>query len=130
MVTAELSILAIYALMVALTWGVQSLAGMRDAGLGWMVSARDEPREFGRFHGRAKRAADNSLAALAYFAPAVLALQGMDRTGGETLLAAQVFLAARVLYLPLYLAGVPWLRSIAWLVGLLACGSLYLAVLE
>ncbi|RMD90836.1 MAG: MAPEG family protein [Alphaproteobacteria bacterium] len=129
MLTSELSILAVYALVVALAWGVQSLAAMAGGGLGWMVSARDETRDCGRLHGRARRAADNSLAALAYFAPAVLALQLMDRGGGETLLAAQMFLAARVLYLPLYLAGVPWLRSLVWLVGFLACIFLYLAIL-
>ena len=35
--------------------------------------------------------------------------------------AASVFLIARVVYVPAYVSGIPWLRSLVWLV---AVGSL------
>ena len=43
-----------------------------------------------------------------------LALALTGKTGGNGALGAEIWLAARVIYVPLYLAGVPFLRTLVW----------------
>ena len=69
----------------------------------------------------------NCIVALALFAPAVLILAEKGIGTGGTLLAAQVFLIARVIYVVVYAAGLPWARTLIWMVGFLATAWLYLA---
>ena len=78
---------------------------------------------------RLKRALDNSIVAMALFAPAVLILEMLDRTNATSLLAAQVFLIARIIYLPVYALGVPAIRTLAWLAGFAATAILYFLAL-
>ena len=56
------------------------------------------------------------------FAAAVLAVVAVDRADAQTALGAQLYFWARVAYIPLYAAGIPYLRSVVWgvsLVGIL-----------
>ena len=54
----------------------------------------------------------------------------MARPGNDTTaLAAQAYFWARVAYLPLYAAGVPYVRSLVWLVSLLSILALVFALL-
>ncbi len=55
----------------------------------------------------------------------VVAGRGNDTTA----LAAQAYFWARVVYLPLYAAGVPYVRSLVWLVSLLSILALVFALL-
>ena len=73
--------------------------------------------------GRADRAAKNSIEALVFFAPlAVLAhLAGMD---AEALMGAQIAFWARVAYVPIYIAGVKYVRSLVWIVGVVGYGMM------
>ena len=64
---------------------------------------------------------------MALFAPAVLILGQKGINTPSTLLAAQAFLVARVLYLPLYAFGMPGIRTLVWFTGVLATVWLYLA---
>ena len=98
-------------------------------GLSYLATARDEGRELTGVAGRSLRALENSVVAMAMFAPAVLVLHALGISTGATLLAAQAFLVARVLYLAVYLAGIPWLRTLIWAVGALATLYLYFAAL-
>ena len=125
----ELQILAAYGLLVLLTILLQVLGSMQTLSMGYLMSARDEPREVGRMTGRIRRALDNSVTAMALFAPAVLLLIVQDRTSDASLLAAQVFLIARIIYLPVYALGVPTVRTLAWLAGFAATVALYLLAL-
>lgn len=125
----ELQILAAYGLLVLLTILLQVLGSMQTLSMGYLMSARDEPREVGRMTGRIRRALDNSVTAMALFAPAVLLLVVQDRTSDASLLAAQVFLIARIIYLPVYALGVPTVRTLAWLAGFAATVALYLLAL-
>ena len=64
---------------------------------------------------------------MALFAPAVLILQAKGLATPGTLLTAQVFLIARIAYVPAYAAGLPWVRSLIWVVGFLATAWLYIS---
>lgn len=70
--------------------------------------------------GRAQRAHRNLLETLPLFAALVLLVLVTRRTTAGTALATEVFLGARVAFAIVYLTGIPWLRTIVWLVALAA----------
>ena len=92
------------------------------------LSNRDKVPEATPLGGRAQRAAANSIEAAVLFVPLALVAHaaGLD---GEALGGAQVFLWARVAYLPIYLAGIPYLRSLVWLVGVAGLGMMVATLL-
>lgn len=125
----ETTILAAYGLLVLLTLLLQVIGGMQQLSLGYLLSSRDETRTVTGMTARLERALNNSLVAMALFAPAILILVVLDRTGSTSLLAAQVFLIARIVYLPVYALGIPAIRTLAWLTGFAATAFLYLLAL-
>ncbi|RAK64364.1 MAPEG family protein [Phenylobacterium kunshanense] len=86
-----------------------------QVGNAYTVGARDEDLRPAGVAGRLDRAQRNFLETFSIFAAAVLMLEMRSRTGtwvGE--IGATLYLAGRVLFLPLYAAGVPWLRTFSW----------------
>src|SRR5207302_7923315 len=67
--------------------------------------------------GRAARAHHNMLENLVLFAALVLVAAVAGRTNSVTLLGAQLFFWARLAYAVVYVAGIPWLRTLAWLIS-------------
>jgi uncharacterized MAPEG superfamily protein len=116
----ELGILGLYGLFVIVIILAQVLACQGQFGLPYLVGPRDEGRVATGVAGRLTRAVDNSIVAMAFFAPAVLILAAKGGFTPGTLLAAQAFLLARIVYVLVYAAGIPWIRTLAWLVGFLA----------
>lgn len=100
---------------------VAILAGIAQVGLPILAGNRDEVPPFTGLAGRAHRAHRNMLESLVLFAALALAAVVAGRTNAMTALGADIFLGARVAYALIYLAGIPWLRTLAWgasLVGL------------
>ncbi|MDB4931275.1 MAG: hypothetical protein JWM10_3759 [Myxococcaceae bacterium] len=64
--------------------------------------------------GRVDRALRNLLETFPFFAAAALAVVFTQRTNGNTALGAQLYFGARVIYLGLYAAGVPYARTLVW----------------
>jgi uncharacterized MAPEG superfamily protein len=79
---------------------------------------------------RLQRAQANLFETLPLFAAAVLIAHVGGRTGGLTLLGAQIYLAARVAYVPLYAFGVPYVRSLVWGLSLAGLIMILLAILR
>ncbi|WP_299953802.1 MAPEG family protein [uncultured Roseobacter sp.] len=125
----EIQILALYGLLVILTLILQATGGLTQLGMGYLLGSRDENRTVKGIAGRLERALNNSVTAMVLFAPAVLLIYVTDSSGNETLLAAQAFLIARLVYLPSYAFGIVGLRSLAWTVGIVATTALYLLAL-
>jgi uncharacterized MAPEG superfamily protein len=126
MLTSELDILALYGLLVCLTLVAQASGAVTQLDMGYLLSSRDEHRTLSGMVGRLDRALNNSVTAMALFAPAILILQTKGAFSPTTLLAAQVFLAARVLYLPAYVFNLTGFRTLVWLAGFAATAALYL----
>ena len=124
---SELGILGLYGLVVIITILLQTQAGMMQVGLPTLLKPRDDMPALTGVAGRLERAQMNSIVAMALFAPAVLILAHKGLSTPSTLLAAQVFLAARVLYVPLYAFGLPGVRTLVWVAGVLATVWLYVA---
>lgn len=86
-----------------------------QVGNAYSVGPRDADLRPTGVAGRLERAHRNFLETFAVFAAAVLLLIVLDRTGGWLSQAgAVVYLAGRVLFLPLYAAGLPWIRTFSW----------------
>lgn len=80
----------------------------------YTVGARDEDIRPAGAAGRLDRAQRNFLETFAIFAAAVLMSHALGKEGGVGAVGAVVYLAGRVLFLPLYWMGVPWLRTFSW----------------
>jgi uncharacterized MAPEG superfamily protein len=124
--TGELEMLALYGLLVALTLALQATGSFQQLGMGYLLSSRDESRTVGGIAGRLNRALNNSVVAMVLFAPAVLVLHAKGVSTSGTVIAAQLFLAARVIYLPAYAYRITGVRTLAWSVGFVATVALYL----
>lgn len=68
--------------------------------------------------GRADRAARNMMEGMILFLAAVLAAQ-LGGKGAEAATGASVFFWARVVYWPVYVAGIIYLRTLVWFVSII-----------
>ena len=96
----------------------------RDIGLG----NRDNLQEATPTGGRAERAAKNSIEAAVFFVPLALIANaaGLD---AEVMLGAQVAFWARIAYVPIYIVGIKYLRSLVWIVGVVGYGMMVSSML-
>ena len=128
--TTELTMLA-WTLVLALVqiFLVATLRTM-ETGLAFNVSARDgeapPPRPV---TARLQRAQANLFETLPLFAAAVLIAHVSGRHSDQTVLGCELYLAARVLYVPLYAAGVPVLRTLVFGVSIWGLIMLFKAIL-
>lgn len=74
---------------------------------------------------RANNAQQNSFEAFPFFAAAVIVAQMLQAPQERVDALAVIFIAARLAYLACYVADWHWARSVAWLLGLMACVFLF-----
>jgi uncharacterized MAPEG superfamily protein len=118
-VPGELQLLGLSICLAAAQIVLAAQLGNRQYGLRWAASARDEAvGEPGVLLGRARRALANLLETFPLFAAAVLAVGIAHRFDLWSLVGAHLYLWGRVVYLGLYLGGVPLVRSLVWNVAL------------
>ncbi len=99
-------------------------------GTKWNLSARDgEPPPVSVTAGRAQRAAANFLETFPFFAAALVCAIATSHDGHLAVLGAQLYFWARVAYLPIYLVGVPVIRSLVWGVALVGLLMVVLAII-
>ena len=125
----EVTVLVLYGFLVIVTLLLQATGAMTQLGMGYLLGSRDEGRTVEGIAGRLERALNNSITAMVLFAPAVLLVVATDSSNNQTVLAAQAFLIARLVYLPSYAFGITGIRSLAWTTGLLATALMYFQVL-
>jgi uncharacterized MAPEG superfamily protein len=78
------------------------------------------------FRARANAAQQNGFEAFAVFAAAVLVAHAVHGPQARVDQLAMVFIAARAVYLPVYLAGWGLLRTLVWTVGMVATVWIFL----
>jgi uncharacterized MAPEG superfamily protein len=117
--TIELKILA-WSVCLGLVYVlIAASLGTAQRGLQWNVGNRDgEPKPLTGAAARASRASSNFLETFAFFAAAVLAVTLVKGSSPHTALGAQLYFWARVAYLPIYIIGIPYLRTAVWAVSL------------
>ena len=80
------------------------------------LSNRDNLPEATPLGARAERAAANTREGFLLFVPLALVAHAIG-ADEAVLLGAQIFFWARIVYLPVYLAGITYVRSLIWGVG-------------
>ena len=116
----EIRILALGALLLFVHIFVATRFKTAQYGRKWNVGARDEKLpEPSPVTGRAMRAQANFAET---FPIAIVALVGVvlaNRTSNLTAIGGWTWLAARLVYLPLYIAGVPVVRTLVYTIGMI-----------
>ena len=109
---------------------LSSHATSLQRGYRWTASARDDAvQPLTGVAGRLERALRNFLEIFPLFAAAVLMAHAAGRHNWMTVLGAQLYFWARVLYVPLYAFGVPLIRSLVWNVAAIGIILVLLALL-
>lgn len=117
--TVELQMLAWSVVLGLVHVLVAAALATRQRGLHWNAGNRDgATKPLTGAAARAARASGNFLETFAFFAAAVLAVVLAQRHTGHTALGAQLYFWARLAYLPVYVAGIPYLRTAVWAVAM------------
>ena len=117
--TTELCMLVWSAVLGLVQIVLAATCSVGQRGLGWAASARDEMKPpLGGIGGRLDRAPANFLETFPLFVAVVLAAHLLQRHDHLTVLGAQLYFWARLAYVPAYVAGIPYLRTLIWAVSI------------
>lgn len=97
---------------------IQAFFSAKEAGLGYLMSPRDEARAVSAPCDRLTRGLRNFVETYAAFVGLALALAVTGKTGGLGATGALVWFWARVVYIPVFAAGIPVLRTLVWAVSI------------
>lgn len=124
----ELVMLAASCVLCLIQIIISSHATSLQRGYRWTASSRDaETPPLAGVAGRLERALRNFLETFPVFVAAVLLVHVLGRESALSEWGAGLYLSARLVYLPLYAAGVPLLRSLVWNVAFVGIVLLLLA---
>ncbi len=112
--------------LVQLLWAAGAARGQQD--LKWAAGPRDEPMPLTGVAARLDRAFKNYMETFPFFVAAVFAAYLVAKTGPLTLWGSVLYVATRAIYVPLYAAGIPRIRSLVWLVSLVGIGMIVAAI--
>jgi len=97
----------------------------KQYGTDWNMGARDgDMPPLNPLAGRLLRAQANLYETLPLFIAALLGAAMLDRFGWKTEVGASLYFVGRLIYLPLYAAGIPKIRTLIFgvsLIGLILC---------
>ena len=117
--TTELTYLALTLVLALVQIFLPAGARTAEFGSKWNAGAHDStPASTRPVTGRFERAQAYLYETLPLFIGAVLIAHVADRNGVLTAWGAGLYFWARVVYVPLYALGVPYVRSLVWLVSL------------
>lgn len=112
----ELSILTWTIVLALVQIMLASALRTQETGLAWNMGARDGvPPPSRPVTQRLQRAQANLFETLPLFAAAVLIADATATSGTLTVWGSALYLGGRVLYVPLYAAGIPMLRTVVWM---------------
>ena len=99
-----------------------------QVGYRYTATAREARPPLTGVAGRLERALRNFLETFPLFAAAVLLVHVTGRGGSLSEIGAAMYLAARIVYVPLYAAAVPLVRSLVWNVATIGIVLILLAL--
>lgn len=115
--TTELAYLTLVSAFTALVWIPYILNEIMVRGVVDAVGYPANPKPLAPWAERMKKAHYNAVENLVVFAALVLIAQDVGVSNGATVTACVVFFWARVAHLVVYTFAIPWLRTIAFVVG-------------
>ncbi len=113
----ELKMLIYASVLLIIQLVLQALAGVYQNGFGYALSPRDDLSNDAGIAGRIERAYYNMLETFPVFAALVLTVQATESWTTLTALGVQLYFWGRVFYVPAYVAGIPFVRTIIWFVA-------------
>jgi uncharacterized MAPEG superfamily protein len=127
--TTELLMLTLSVVLGFVHITVSAIATTAQYGSRWNLSARDASMPpLGPLAGRLQRASHNFLETFPLFAVAVLIADATNRHDSMAVWGSQIYFYARLIYLPIYAAGIPAVRTVVWSVSTLGIVMVLLAL--
>lgn len=127
--SVELTLLLWAAALAVVQVTIFAVGGIVQVGLPALAGNREPALDLTGWVGRAQRGHRNMLESLVLFAILVLVAQAMGTTNEMTVLGAQLFFWARVVYVGVYLIGLPWVRTGVWAVSLVGMVLIFLQLI-
>lgn len=125
----ELAMLAYSVVWLFVIILVTTVLSLQQRSIGQLAGPRDDlPAPTGTY-ARGLRNVENHKEGLILFAPFVLIAAMTQNFDSYTALGAQLFFWSRIAHGVLYFLGVPWLRTLAWLVGIVGTAMIACAVI-
>ena len=119
--------LLVWAVLLTVVQAVVAAQGAAfQVGLATLAGNREGLPEIRGWAGREVRAHRNMLENLVLFAARVRVAVAAGKTNAATLQGAQIFLYARIAYAVVYVAGIPWLRTVVWVVSIVGLAKIFL----
>ena len=118
--TPEFIVMAGVLILAIVQIGLAATVRTAELGVKWNAGARDgEVPPPGKLAGRLIRAQANLFETLPIFAAAVIMAHIAGKDGQTlTFVGTHLYFFGRLIYLPLYAFGIPYVRSLVWLVAL------------
>ena len=117
--TTELRVLLFAIILGVIHILIGAMLATKQRGAKWNMSPRDgKSAELTGLAGRMDRASKNFLETFPLVAAAILLVHVTQSSSSTTALGAQIYLGARVLYIPLYAMGIPVVRTLVWSISM------------
>ena len=116
-VELKLLLAAVIIGLVQIVWAAAAGSG-GERNTAWLLGPRDEPRPVGVVAARLNRALGNFLETFPLFAAALLACDFAGKFGALTYWGAILYVVGRLLFVPIYAAGLSVVRTLVWTVSM------------
>src|SRR5690348_6100410 len=127
--TIELKLLVWSAALTLIQMIVALFAAITQTGFLRLIGNRENLPAYPGMAGRAERAYRNMLEGFVIFAALVVVAQLAGKTNAATALGAQLFFWGRLAYAPVYVIGIPGLRTALWAVSFVGLLQILLQLL-
>ncbi len=98
------------------------------AGMWWGIGRRETGRTVSDLGRRIERTLINNMESLAVFVPLVLVIQLASISTPQTQFAVQAYLVLRIVFALLYIANIPYVRTLVWIGGQVSLAFLALSI--
>lgn len=113
--SVEIQMLCLSTVLGLLQLVIATALSVKDQGMPYSLGPRDvSGPAVALLTGRLRRAFQNFRETFVYFAVAVLIVVALNKTSATTALGSEVYFWARLIYVPVYAAGIAFARTIVW----------------
>jgi uncharacterized MAPEG superfamily protein len=126
--TTELTLLIWSTTLFGAYVGVQAILYRIDKGVKFAASGRDNEQPAGIHATRAEKALRNLIETYGVFVALAVAIELSGRSDAWTQWGAHIWFWSRWVYLPLYVFGVAYIRSLVWNVSAIGLALMFLGV--
>ncbi len=128
--------LMIVAELVVINWALILVASLikakawKPAGMMAALGNRDKVEDCSGFPARTDRAARNMLENMVLFTALVLVASVGGVTDPRVELGARIFFWARLVYIPIYMIGIPVARTAVWAISIIGMGMIFASIVQ